>query len=80
MTILKKLTDRDSFIYEVIKIIIVNNKGIQMPALQMKLLECGVYVKKPLLQEALETMLKTGQLNPVKQVAKVEKPKIITQL
>lgn len=77
MTILQKLSDRDGFIFEVIKIIVINNKNIQLPQLQYKLLECGVYVKKPLLEEALKTMIEKKLIQPGSPVQKVEKPKII---
>lgn len=80
MTILQKLSDRDGFIYDVIKIIVINNKNIQLQGLQYKLLECGVYVKKPLLEEALKTMIDKGLLSPAAPPKKVEKPKIITTL
>lgn len=80
MTILQKLSDRDGFIFEVIKIIVIHNKNIQLPQLQYKLLECGVYVKAPLLQEALKTMIEKKLLTPQKPVKEVEKPKIITTL
>lgn len=80
MTILQKLSDRDGFIFEVIKIIVINNKNIQLGQLQYKLLECGVYVKKPLLEEALKTMIEKKLLSPAQPIQKVEKPKIITSL
>lgn len=77
MTILQKLSDRDGFIFEVIKIIVNNNKNIQLPGIQYKLLECGVYVRKPLLEEALKTMIEKKLLTPASPVKKFEKPKII---
>ena len=80
MTILQKLSDHDGFIYDVIKIIVINNKNIQVPQLQYKLLECGVYVKKPLLEEALKTMLDKGLLKPSEPQSPIKqpvKPKII---
>jgi hypothetical protein len=78
MTILQKLSDRDGFIYEVIKIIVVNNKNIQLPQLQYKLLECGVYVRRPLLEEALKTMIEKKLLSPSEPKPKIVTPKIIT--
>jgi hypothetical protein len=78
MTILQKLSDRDGFIYEVIKIIVVNNKNIQLPQLQYKLLECGVYVRRPLLEEALKTMIEKKLLSPAEPPKKIVTPKIIT--
>lgn len=80
MTILKSLSDRDGFIFEVIRIIVNNNKDIQLAGIQYKLLECGVYVKKTLLEEAIKTMIEKKLLTPATPVKKVEKPKIITQL
>jgi hypothetical protein len=79
MTILQKLSDRDGFIFEVIKIIINNNANITLGPLQYKLLECGVYVKKPLLEEALKTMIEKKLLTPTQPSAikKVNAPKII---
>lgn len=80
MTILQKLSDRDGFIYDAIKIIINNNPNIQLPKIQYKLLECGVYVKKPLLEEALKTMIEKKLLSPSAPIKTPPKPKIITQL
>lgn len=79
MTILQKLSDRDGFIFEVIKIIVNNNKDIKLPQIQYKLLECGVYVKKPLLEEALKIMIEKKLLTPTEQspIKKINTPKII---
>lgn len=80
MTILQKTSDRDGFIFEVIKIIVNNNKNIQLPGIQYKLLECGVYVKKPLLEEALQTMIDKKLLTPTappSPIKKITTPKII---
>lgn len=77
MTILQKLSDRDGFIFDVIKIIVINNKDIQLPGIQYKLLECGVYVKKPLLEEALKTMIEKKLLTPAQPAKKITTPKII---
>lgn len=76
MTIIQKLSDRDGFIYEVIKIILVNAGPMDMKRLQYQLLTCGVYVKKDLLTEALKTMNEKGLLTKPDK-PKIELPKII---
>lgn len=77
MTILQKLSDRDGFIYDVIKIILVNAGNMDTKRLQFLLLTCGVYVKKPLLEEALKTMMEKGLLTKPQPKPKIELPKII---
>jgi hypothetical protein len=83
MTILQKLSDRNSFIYEVIKVILTNTGPLTNAKLQFVLLSCGVYVKKPLLEEALEHLKKEGMLSDMptpkqeKAVMPPQRPKII---
>lgn len=83
MTILQKCSDRGSFIYEVIKVILTNTGPLTNAKLQFVLLNCGVYVKKPLLEEALEHMKKEGMLTDMPQpkqkqtVMTPQRPKII---
>lgn len=82
MTILKKLSDRDSFIYEAILIILRNTGPIPDQRLQFLLLNCGVLVRKPLLEEALKKMKDEGILKDAppaekQKVMQVNKPKII---
>lgn len=77
MTILKKLSDRDGFIYEVIQVILANTGQMPINKLQFLLLNCGVYVKKPLLEEALKTMLEKGLLKHPEPKPKIALPKII---
>jgi len=77
MTILQKLSDRDGFIYDVIKCILVNAGPMDMKKLQFVLLTCGVYVKKDLLEQALKTMNEKGLLTKPQPKPKIELPKII---
>lgn len=62
MTILEKLSDRNSFIFEVIKLILVNQGNMDLKRLQWELLQCGVYVKKELLKQAISVMNEKGLL------------------
>lgn len=83
MTILQKLSDRDGFIYEVIRVILMNTGPIPDSKLQFILLSCGVYVKKPLLEEALKVMKEKGILKDApppeakQKIMTPQKPKII---
>ena len=77
MTILQKPSDREGFIFEVIRIILLNDGNMNKQKLQRVLLGCGVYVKKPLLDEILKTMLEKKLIDPN---PKVQKPKIITHI
>lgn len=77
MTIIKKLSDRENFIYEVIQVILVNAGPMDSKRLQFLLLTCGVYVKKPLLEEALKTMKEKGLLTKPQPKPKIELPKIV---
>jgi len=78
MTILQKASDRDGFIYEVIKVILTNTGPLPEKRLQFMLLNCGVYVKKPLLEEALAFMKKEGMLTDVPSAPPEAKQKIMT--
>lgn len=65
MTILEKLSDRNSFIFEAILLVLNNTTSketpvLSVPKLQWKLFECGVYVKKPLLLQAIAVMKDKG--------------------
>lgn len=75
MTIIKKLSDRENFIYEAIKLLLVNLGNMDQKRLQFELFRCGVYIKKPLLLEALKIMKENGQIGPQKPV--IQTPKII---
>lgn len=77
MTILNRLSDRDGFIYDVISIIVKSDGNLSMLKLQRALLSCGVYVKKPLLEEAVKTMMDKGLLTKPNPIKVPEKPKII---
>lgn len=78
MTILQKASDRDGFIYEVIKCILVNVGPMDAKRLQFQLLVCGVWVKKPLLEEILLKMKEKHLIgDPPMKIKPVEKPKII---
>lgn len=77
MTIIKKLTDRDSFIYEVIGVLLVNIGNMDQKKLQFELLKCGIYIKKPLLTEALKIMREKGLISKPDEKPKINIPKII---
>ena len=78
MTILNKLSDRDGFIYEVILLIVRVGGNMDMMKLQYELLKCGVYVKKPLLEQALLKLKEEGKIgNPKPTIATPPIPKII---
>ena len=77
MTILQKASDRDGFIYDVIKIILINDGPMDMKRLQRILLNCGIYVKKDLLTEVMKTMNEKGLLTKPTEKPKIELPKII---
>lgn len=77
MTILQKSSDRDGFIYEVIKCILVNDGPMDTKRLQRILLNCGVWVKKPLLEQVLMTMKEKHLIGDPPPKPKIELPKII---
>lgn len=77
MTIIQKLSDRDGFIYEAIKLLIVNMGPLPPQRIQFELFRAGVYIKKPLLDEAIEVMKKEGILGKPPEKPKIALPKII---
>jgi hypothetical protein len=57
MTVIEKLSDRHSLIYEAIILIIKNSEVTMNPLkIQYKLFECGIYIKAPLLMQALSVL------------------------
>jgi hypothetical protein len=74
MTVIQKLSDRDNLIFEVIKLILVNEGNITAKGLQYKLLECGIYIKGSLLKQALSVMDSRGELSKSNEVVS-ETPK-----
>jgi len=80
MTIIQKLSDRDGFIYEAIKMILVNMGPMPVARIQFELFKCGVYIKHPLLIEAMKSMDEKGLLTkpaPKPKIAVPPLPKII---
>lgn len=57
MTIINKLNDRGGFIFDVIRIIVVNKGKMTVDKLQLELLQCGVYIQKELLRDALSRLI-----------------------
>lgn len=64
MTIIEKLSDRNGFIYEAILLVIKNNPAMNKKQLQYKLFECGVYLKAPLMMQALSVLYEKKLLIP----------------
>lgn len=70
MTVIEKLSDRHGFIFEAIKMVLVNSgkdengKPVMMSpqAIQWKLFQCGVYLKGSLLTQAISVMNEKGEL------------------
>lgn len=78
MTIIQKLSDRDGFIYEAIKLVLVNGGPMNHQKLQWILFQAGVYIKQPLLIEAMKTMKEKGLISkPTDPIVPVKTPKII---
>lgn len=77
MTIINRLSDCDGFIYDAIALILVNLGNMDMKRLQFELFKCGVYIKKPLLQEAVKTMDEKGLISKPPVIKTPAKPKII---
>lgn len=80
MTIIQKLSDRGSFIYEAISLCVVNspNKSLRPNQIQWALFQAGVYIKQPLLDQALKEMREKGIMGkPEPKVVTPAKPKII---
>lgn len=75
MTIIKKLSDRENFIFEAIKLLLINMGNMDMKRLQFELFRSGVYIKKPLLEEALIYMKEQGMIGKPKPTIAI--PKII---
>jgi len=64
MSIIEKLSDRGGFIYEVIMVTLKNNPPMNKAKLQYELLKCGVYIKAPLLEAAINTLIEKKLLPP----------------
>lgn len=62
MTVIQKLSDRDNLIFDAIKMILINQGAMEPKNLQWKLFECGIYIKGPLLKQALAVMNEKGEL------------------
>jgi len=78
MTIIQKLSDRDGFIYEAISLCLVNLGNLNLQRLQWQLFQCGVYIKKPLLEQAIKEMKEKGLVGkPEPKLTTPAKPKII---
>lgn len=81
MTIIQKLSDRDGFIYEAISLCLVNMGNLNLQRLQWQLFQAGVYIKKPLLEQAIKEMTEKGLVGKPKpqepKIATPERPKII---
>ena len=62
MKVVEKLSDQGSFIFEAIKLILVN-KGFMNPnKLQWELLQLGIFIKLTLLKQAIAVMMEKGEL------------------
>lgn len=79
MTVIQKLSDRDSLIFEAIRMILTNvvNKdgeigNISAKELQWQLFQAGIMIKGPLLKQALSVMNTNGELNHVQPIQKEE--------
>lgn len=77
MTIINKLSDRDNFIFEAITLLLVNIGHMDQKRLQFELFRSGVYIKNPLLSDALKTMKEKGLIGRPEEVKKIQLPKII---
>lgn len=62
MTVIEKLSDRSGFIFEAIKLVLVNKGFMDAKKLQWELFQCGVFIKGPLLNQAISVMVEKGQL------------------
>jgi hypothetical protein len=66
MTVIEKLSDRHNFIFDALKMVMVNvrendkPKMMSVQELQWRLFQCGVYIKGPLLQQAIAVMKERG--------------------
>jgi len=56
MSVIEKLSDRGGLVYELIKMIMVNIGPMNVKQMQWELCKLGVYVKAPLLLQALSVM------------------------
>jgi predicted transcriptional regulator len=60
MTVIEKLSDRHSLIFEAIRLILVNEGDMPIKKLQYRLFSCGVYINSQLLQQAISVMKEQG--------------------
>ena len=72
MTVIQKLSDRDSLIFEAIKMVLVNVGDVSAKELQWQLFQAGIMIKGPLLKQALSVMKENGDLKHVQPVQKEE--------
>lgn len=63
MTVIQKLSDRESLIFEVVPVILINLGNMDINRLQWELLNRGIYIRKPLLKQAVSVMLEKGLLS-----------------
>ena len=62
MSVIEKLSDRNGLIYEAITMILVNKGSMNHQMLQWELFQCGIYIKKPLLLQAMSVMKEKGMI------------------
>jgi hypothetical protein len=62
MSIIEKLSDRNGLIYEAITMIMVHTGPASPPKLQWELFKCGIYIKQPLLLQAMSVMKEKGMI------------------
>lgn len=77
MTIIEKLSDRNSFIFEAILLVLNNVGNLSLPKLQWELFKCGVYVKKPLLTQAIVVMREKGLIGKPDEKKDIPPPAIV---
>jgi hypothetical protein len=74
MTVIQKLSDRESLIMEVVPVILLNMGHMDVNKLQWELLNRGIYIRKPLLRQAVSAMLEKGVLS------KPEKDEVVQEV
>lgn len=63
MTVIEKLSDRHNLVFDLIKLILVNEGPMDAKKLQYKLFQSGVYIKGSLMKQAISVMNEKGELN-----------------
>lgn len=65
MSVIEKLSDRNGLVFEAIKMVLVNAGNMNIQRLQWELFKCGIYIKQPLLLQAMAVMKEKNTISRI---------------